>query len=197
MRHSICLAGAAFALRPVTEADAVLIVQLRTDPVLGRFVNDTPADPGLQVEWIRRYFERPGDYFFIVENIFTGEAEGTISIYNHDPGRNVAEWGRWILRAGSLGAAESVALIYRIGFVRLGLKSLDSETIVENHQVMNFHKSCGLEFVTELPGHCTIGGRLYDAVRQRIHAEAWPAIDLRLRRTVAQAAELAERNARQ
>jgi RimJ/RimL family protein N-acetyltransferase len=195
MRHSIHLAGAGFALRPVTEADAAFIVQLRTDPVLSRFVNDTPADPAVQVEWIRRYFERPGDYGFIVENVFTGAAEGTISIYNQDTERNEAEWGRWILRAGSLGASESVALVYRIAFVRLGLSSLDSHTIVENHHVMNFHASCGLELVAELPDHCTIGGRHYDAARHRITAENWPAIDVQLGETVARAARLAERNA--
>jgi RimJ/RimL family protein N-acetyltransferase len=190
------LAGAAFALRPVTEADATFILQLRTDPALSRFLNDTSADPAAQMEWLRRYFERPGDYVFVLENVFTGAAEGTVSIFNQDTERNAAEWGRWVLRPGSLGAAESVALIYRIGFVQLGLASLHCHTIMENRHVMNFHASSGLEIVAELPGHFTIGDRRYDAVRQRITAENWPFVDARLERAVVQAARLVERNAR-
>jgi RimJ/RimL family protein N-acetyltransferase len=196
MRHSITLAGAAFALRPVVEDDAEFIVKLRTDPILSRFMNDTSADPAAQRAWIGRYFERPGDYFFIVENRFTGAPEGTISIFNLDAEQNTAEWGRWILRSGSLAAAESVSLTYRIGFTEMDLASLHCHTIVDNHHVMNFHKSYGMDIVAELPRHFTIGGRCYDAVRQRITAQDWPAAEARLAPTVAQAARLLARTIR-
>ena len=88
-----------------------------------RVSNDLEA----QRRWLTGYFERPADYYFLIENRGTGQREGTAGIYNLD--RIFAEWGRWIVRAGSLAALESACLIYRVGFEVLGLESIYCPTI--------------------------------------------------------------------
>src|SRR5690606_11824330 len=93
-----------------------------------------------QENWTRTYFEREGDWYFIVEHL-DGEREGAISIYNHNPVERMAEWGRWILRRDSLAAVESAALIYDIGFGRLNLELMFTHTEEVNQSVVSFHRT--------------------------------------------------------
>src|SRR5262249_23599995 len=115
MRHDLRLDGPAFRLRPVTLDDAELIVALRTDPRLSQYIHRTSPDVGAQRDWLERYFARPDDYYFIVERRRDGVAEGTLGIYDlaGAPDARRAEWGRWVLRHGSLAAPESAWLVYR------------------------------------------------------------------------------------
>lgn len=122
MRHNIVMDGHAFRLRPVDVEDAGFILELRTDPDRNQYLHWVSNDLETQRQWLRDYFERPGDYYFLIENRETGQREGTAGIYNLD--RIFAEWGRWIVRAGSLAALESACLIYRVGFEVLGLESI-------------------------------------------------------------------------
>ena len=55
-------------LRLVNEEDAAFIVNLRTDPQLGRYIHSTSSDVELQKAWIRTYKEREAaglEYYFI------------------------------------------------------------------------------------------------------------------------------------
>ena len=54
--------------RFVKEDDAAFIVQLRTDPILSRFLHATDSSVEKQKEWIHSYKERESrgeDYYFI------------------------------------------------------------------------------------------------------------------------------------
>lgn len=142
MKHDFSIQGVAFRLRPLTLDDAQFIVELRTDPDLGRYLHATSSKIEDQLAWTQKYFDRPGDWYFIVEKN-DGMPEGAISIYNFDDERNDAEWGRWILRKGSLAAVESAALIYEVGFDTLKLKSMYTHTEEDNKPVVSFHSSLG------------------------------------------------------
>jgi len=141
LRHEIRLEGFAFALRPAAEGDAPFIFGLRSDPVLGRFVHATT--PEGHRRWLSEYFERAGDYYFIVERLGGGAPEGTVGIYNLDETGRSAEWGRWILRRESLGAVESVWLAYRVAFELLDREVMYARTLRRNDRVIAFHDSCG------------------------------------------------------
>lgn len=196
MRHDLSQEGDAFRLRPVALEDSAFIVALRTDPSLSRFVHTTAADPAAQRAWIERYFERAGDYYFIIENQHTKTPEGTISIYDLDPQHKTAEWGRWILRAGSLAAVESVMHLYRIAFEHLGLDSVYCRTLVENEKVVSFHTSCGLKTTGVLTGAFNMDGQPRDAVEQRLSRSEWPAVEARLAPLAARTARLVARERR-
>jgi RimJ/RimL family protein N-acetyltransferase len=172
LRHDLRIEGEAYRLRPVTIEDAAFIVELRTDPRLGRFINDTSPRIEDQVTWIERYLTRENDYYFIVERRGTGRPEGTISVYDVDTVRNEAEWGRWVIHPKSLGATESVLLILRAAFDTLGLSAVHSRTMADNGPVVSLHDSFGAPRHRVLPAYAVIKGIPHDAVEHRIDRAA-------------------------
>lgn len=178
MRHNLTIDGPAFRLRPVSLEDAGFIAQLRADPERGRYLHPAPSglDPeervGAQTRWLETYFERAEDYYFIIENRATGQPEGTAGIYNVDPLARDAEWGRWVLRRGSLAAAESACLIYDAGFRWLELDSLYCRTICEDAAAVAFHDSFGLTRARLLPAY--LDGM--DAIESRLTRTRWAGL---------------------
>jgi RimJ/RimL family protein N-acetyltransferase len=183
VRHEVRLQGHAFALRPVEIADAGFILNLRQDPQLARYIH--PVSPRLsdQEQWIRDYLEREHDYYFIIERLSTAAPEGTVGLYDVNPTRGEAEWGRWILRRGSGAALESSILIYRFAFDLLGLDLVYCRTVADNARVVSFHSSFGLMTVPDGVRSVTLGDVTHDVVEQRLTADRWrqlcPGLDRR------------------
>ena len=173
MRHGIVTEGHAFRLRPVDVEDAAFILELRADPERSRYLHPICGGLDAQQRWIETYFERPRDYYFVIENRLTKQREGTAGIVVNESGN---EWGRWIVRAGSLAGLESACLVYRIGFEVLGLDSILCRTVMENAAAVEFHRSFGLEEVRTLPRYFELDGKLLDAVEMRLTRPRWDAI---------------------
>lgn len=188
MRHNLEIEGHAFRLRPVRLEDAAFIAELRSDPERGRYLHRGCSDASAQEQWLRAYFKTPGDCYFIVENRFTGAREGTAGIYNLNPERRDAEWGRWILRRGSLAALESACLVYRIGFEQLAVESLYCRTIAENTAALAFHDSFGVERLRRLPRYFERDGRHLDAIEGRLTRGRWLSVRDALEAKAARAA---------
>jgi RimJ/RimL family protein N-acetyltransferase len=177
MRNNISISGLAFKLRPVELADASFIVDIRTkDKGRSEYIHPISSDASIQEEWIKKYFTRDDDYYFVIENLITGKNEGLIGIYNIDPANKIAEWGRWILYPESLGAAESAYLIYLVAFEKLGLKSLFSRTVKDNKNVVSFHDSFGAIKKQIIHGAFDIDGKKYDAVEHFVDIDTWENI---------------------
>jgi RimJ/RimL family protein N-acetyltransferase len=201
VRHSLTIEGPAFRLRPVRIEDAEFIVQLRSDPERCRYLHRTPAGTSAQEKWLNTYFERRGDYYFLVENRATRLPEGTAGIYNAgwsidgstDRLQRDAEWGRWVLRRGSLAALESACLVYRVGFEMLDLDSVYCRTIIENASALAFHDSFGLERGRVLPGYLERDGRRLDAMECRLTRARWMALRDSLERKALRAAAWSQR----
>lgn len=180
MRHDFRIEGNLFALRPVRRDDAGLIVRLRGDPERARFLHPIVGTLEAQEEFLDRYFERAGDFYFIIDNRRSGQSEGLIAIYNLDAERGSAEIGRWVLSPRSLAAVESIWLLYRIAFDLLGLSEVYCRTVVENRRAVSFHDSCGLEKRALLAGHACLGERKHDVVEHVLARANWPVVDQRL-----------------
>jgi len=180
MRHDLTVAGPAFRLRPIGDGDAALVLELRNNPQLNRFLHATSSSLAAQLAWLAQYYERPGDYYFVVERQQDGLPEGVISLYDIDAAGHAGEWGRWILRPGSLAAVESAWLIYRCAFEQLGLDEVYCRTVADNASVVSFHDSCGIAQRTRLPGHFDLDGRRVDAVEHRVSRAAWHDLTPRL-----------------
>jgi RimJ/RimL family protein N-acetyltransferase len=193
MRHELRLSGAAFGLRPVRDDDAGFIVGLRSDPELSRYLNPTSSSVDDQLAWLARYYERPGDCYFVIERLATGAREGLVGIY--DIAHGEGEWGRWLLCPGSLAAVESAALIYRCAFDLLGLEAVYCRTLAANERVVSFHDSCGIAERRLLPGHVALRGEHLDAVEHRLTRAAWPEVDARLARLAQLTARRLQRGA--
>jgi RimJ/RimL family protein N-acetyltransferase len=176
VRHSINLACVRYRLRPVTLEDAPFIVELRSDPLLNRYLHEISPRVEDQVAWLERYFLRPDDYYFIVEGTDSAEPHGAIGIYDIEENSSGAQWGRWILKHGSMAALESVWLICEAGFSELQLASLSSRTLVDNPRVVSFHDSFGASKVGVLESHFLVRGQHKSAIEHRIKAPEWNSL---------------------
>lgn len=179
VRHSITMMCVKYRLRPVTLEDAEFIVELRTDPLLNPFLHEISPRVEDQVRWIESYFERPDDYYFIVEEASSGQPEGTVGIYDVEKDTRSAVWGRWVVKGGPVAAVESAWLICEVGFAELGLASMRPLVLVENKKVLSFHKSFGAKRVGVLNDYFLVRGERKSAVEYRITASEWPALRAR------------------
>lgn len=180
MRHNLKLEGEAFALRPVELDDSDFIVEQRNDPRIQRFINRGARDVGEQQAWLNEYFERPGDYYFMIVDRRTGAREGMVAIYEVDEEQRIAEWGRWVVRPGSLAAVESALLMFRIAFEQLGLEMVYSRTVCDNKAVASFHDSSGVTRARILHDYVTLDGTTYDSVEHHATRENFPEVEARL-----------------
>jgi RimJ/RimL family protein N-acetyltransferase len=176
MRHNLTIEGYAFRLRPITDADAAMVVELRSNPELNRYLHASSNRVEDQLAWLSSYYEREGDYYFVIERRSNSTPEGVIALYDIDAAASCGEWGRWILKTGSLAAIESAYLIYRIAFELLGLSSVYCRTVTDNGKVVSFHDSCGITARRLLPQHFDLGGQRYDAVEHRVDKASWSNI---------------------
>lgn len=171
MRHDVRLEGPAFRLRPVELSDAPAIVALRRDASRSAFLNETDPSVDAQERWLEAYAARPGDYYWAVERRSDASIEGFLGIY--DVEGDQAEWGRWVLRPGSLAAAESAWLVHEAGFSQLHLRALITHTLVDNRAVVALHARYGVEVLRTVPAYARIGGQELDAVEGRMTRDGW------------------------
>ena len=195
MQHGISLTGYRFSLRPVAVNDAEFIVKLRTDARPGHFLHEISSDADVQRGWIEKYLERPGDWYFTIRDIASGQREGLIGLYDYDEPSKSAEWGRWIVRPGSVAALESALLIYRTAFEVLEMDFVYSRTIKDNGAVVSFHDSCGAPRSRILEKHFELGGTVYDAVEHRVDHATWKSMQPKLEALASRLASVRERSA--
>lgn len=173
MQHSIQSEGFGIRLRPVRLADAAFIVWLRgQDHVRGK-VGDSATDTATQENWLRAYFDRPGDYYFIIETA-SGVPVGTYGIY--DLTGQSAESGRWITRPDVPAAIPSAILAFDIAFGPLGLHELRVKTVSTNHSVLSLNRKFGFRQTRVEPAAQTIGGRAVDQVHFLLQEKDWPPV---------------------
>ncbi len=165
MKHKFSLDGFGYRLRPAKMSDAAFIIAVRLeDADRNKYIHAISSDVKAQEAWMSAYFEREGDYYFIVENRLTGQGEGLIGIYDVKDGK--AEWGRWVIKKDSLAAIESVNLVYKIAFEQIGLKELYCHTVQDNVDVVSFHTGIGERTRKIIDGAFNINGITYNAVEQ-------------------------------
>ena len=170
MQHNIAERGFAYSIRPITLDDAQFIVDVRLeDEERNKFVHKISPDVNLQINWLNKYFVTPDDYYFVIENNLTGEKEGLISIYNIE--NNIAEWGRWVVKKGSMAALESVDLVYKVAFEKLGLDEVYTKTIENNVSVVNFHTSINAKLRQVLVDEVELENVKYNVVEQFVNKE--------------------------
>lgn len=180
VRHDVRVSGLAHRLRPVAEDDAEFIVALRNNERLNRYLHTGAHTVEEQLVWLDAYFLRPGDWYFIIERMTDGVAEGVAAIYGLDDLQSSAEWGRWIVRPPSLAAVESAWLIYRTAFEVLRLTGVYCRTAAANAQVVAFHDACCLSERRELPKHFEFDGNSMNAVEHCLALSDWPRVSGRL-----------------
>ena len=190
MRHTLSAEGFGVRLRPVQMADAPFIVWLRgLEHVKGR-VGDSAVDPVAQEAWLKAYFDRQGDYYFIIETL-GAIAVGAYGLY--DVAGASAESGRWIIRPDVPAAIPSVIQAFEIAFGKLELRELRVRTVSTNHSVLSLNRKFGFRQTRVEPAAQVIGGQPVDLVNFVLEAKDWPKV----REGLLPLARLAEKQVRE
>ena len=170
MFHTIEVEGFGIRLRPVRMQDAAFIVWLRgLNHVRGK-IGDSATDVPSQESWLRAYFQRDGDYYFISETL-SGIPLGTHGIYDvHD---GAGEKGRQVMRPEVMAGVPTAILATDIAFERLGLSEIRSTTVYTNREVRSLHRKSGFKEVGVTSGAQMIGGRPVDFVHFLLTASDW------------------------
>jgi RimJ/RimL family protein N-acetyltransferase len=186
MKHNLCIDGYSYRLRPVSTEDASFIVEVRTENAeRNRFIHPISQSVDVQIQWLENYYKTDGDYYFVIENLFTKESEGLISIYNVRDRKG--ESGRWVIKEDSLAAVESFYLLYRLAFEQIFLDEVYSTVIEMNKPVIAFHKSVGQKIRKKIPGYYLWNDVKYDAIefymeRDYFQKEVCPDLEKKLKR---------------
>lgn len=168
--------GFGLVLRCVEERDAQFALDLRADPELTQYLPPLTITVEQQQAWIRGQREKPGDWYFVAERRYGGQPEGFISVYAHEPDKGRAEWGRWILKPGSLAAWECEYLMHRFSFEVLGLNENYCRTITLNDRALKNHDQMGMTRTQTLAGHFELRGERFDAVEHVMTAARWAEV---------------------
>jgi hypothetical protein len=135
-------------LRFVDVDDAEYIFNLRTDPLLGKFISETSQDLSDQIDWIKQYKDRQEkglEYYFI----FTkgDNRVGVIRIYNIE--KDNATSGSWICSPGlPFEIPTIIVLIMReIFFETLDIGNELMDTRLGNKKVIRMHKLFGAQII--------------------------------------------------
>ncbi len=177
MRHSHKIEGFGVRLRPVRIEDAAYIVWLRNlEHARGR-LGDSAKDVATQEAWFKEYFEREGDYYFVIETR-NGTAAGAYGIYN-TIGKS-AESGRWVIQPEIPAAIPSAVLAFDLAFGELGLTELRAKTVSTNQPVLSLNKRFGFRETRVEKGSQLIDGKSVDQVHFLMKAEEWTKLRPRL-----------------
>jgi len=170
MRHSLTTQGYGVRLRPVRLDDASFIVWLRNlDSIKGR-VGDSASDESSQEQWLNSYFERKGDYYFIVETLHEIPL-GTESIY--DLQNTCGEFGRIVIRPGVKAGSIASLLLFDLFYEHIGLTELRATCVASNNAAHSFLRKLGFNQTKVEHAGRVIGGEAVDMLHFAQAAEDW------------------------
>jgi RimJ/RimL family protein N-acetyltransferase len=173
VKHSLSAEGFGIRVRPVCLEDAAFIVWLRNlDHVKGK-IGDSVRDVAGQEAWLKAYFQREGDYYFIAETA-GGIPFGTHAIYDVKGTRG--EKGRHVMRPEVLAGVPAGMLVTDLAFGTLGLTELRSHSVSTNLAVHSLHRKTGFKQVGVKRNAQIIDGKPVDLLEFLITAEDWARV---------------------
>jgi RimJ/RimL family protein N-acetyltransferase len=178
LQHNITLEKYGARIRPARLEDAAFLVRLRNSPhALGK-LGETSQDVSVQEVWLKKYFQRENDYYFIVERIRDDRSVGACSFYNIQDG--VAEWGRWVIEPRVPAASISMWLSFHAAFDLLGLKTLRFLVAEDNIRTLSIFKRIDAARIGIDPTPRVIRSRSVRLEELRIRRAEWPRVSAQL-----------------
>jgi len=170
MQHELHAKGFGITLRPVRMSDSAFIVWLRNQDFVKGRVGNSASDVPSQEAWLGEYFERPDDYYFIIESP-GGIPLGTEAIYNN-PGP-IAEWGRFIVQPETAAAVPGAILAFDLAFHQMGMRELLATCVSTNHTVCSLIRKFGFRQTGIAEAAQMIAGKPVDLMQYVLSAEDW------------------------
>ena len=170
MKHVFHAEGFGVRVRPVRMDDAAFIVWLRhLDHAKGK-LGDSAADVAGQEAWLKAYFDRDGDYYFIAETL-GGIPVGTHGIY--DKTGTSAESGRYIMRPEVPAALPTSIISFDLAFGPIGLKEVRATSIASNRPLHSYIRKLGFRQTRVETAGRIIGGNPVDMLHFILTPEDW------------------------
>jgi RimJ/RimL family protein N-acetyltransferase len=140
------------------EAHASIILDLRTDARLNKYLSPTSRNLEDQKLWIKKYKERESkrvEFYFIIEDL-AGAIIGTVRIYDIDIEKSIFTTGSWLVREGSdpRSAVEALLAVEQYAFVQMDLNANHFDVRKDNRSVIRFHLEMGAKIVHENELNC-------------------------------------------
>ena len=170
MQHSWTAEGFGVRIRPVRLDDAAFIVWLRGLEHTKGKLGDSAAGVADQEAWLRVYFAREDDFYFIVETL-GGLPVGTHGLYNVSDGSGEA--GRLIIRPEVPAAVPTSLITFDLAFGEMGLKELRGTSVSTNEKVHSYVRKFGFRQTSIEAGARVIGGQPADIVHFAMTAAEW------------------------
>jgi len=170
MRHTLSDEGFGVRIRPVRMDDAAFIVWLRNQEHVKGKVGDSAANAAAQEDWLKAYFERAGDYYFIAETL-SGFPVGTTSIYDHTG--ETAETGRFVVSPEVPAAFPISILTYDLAFERMRLQELRATSVASNRSVHSYVRKLGFRQERVETAGRIIGGQPVDMLHFALKGPTW------------------------
>lgn len=144
--HDNCprLEGKYVTLREVMLDDAALIIELRTSERAQLVLHHTDPDVEKQREYLRKYFAKNDEWYFIVEDR-SGKAIGCFGVYGLT--EDSAVTGRWVMRESKdpRPAIESKLLLSDFVYEQLGLDNVRTDTSEKNVAMQSLYRMLGCD----------------------------------------------------
>lgn len=170
MNHSIVSEGYGIRIRPVRMDDAGFIVWLRNLDHAKGMVGDTAVDTASQEKWLTDYFQRDGDYYFVIETA-CGIPVGAFGFYN--PTEESIDIGRWVVWTESAAAVPSVLVGIDVGFQRLGARKIHLTVVTTNERAIKLYHWMGFTKTHVETDAQIINGKSVDLMHMEIEEEEW------------------------
>ena len=142
MKSKSILACGPWSLNPYRIQDIRAVVSLRNEAASHGTIPPIPSQLVKNFRWWLSSRLSSSQFNFVVKHATKGTV-GFVAIYsvNSDSG----EWGRWVIKPGTLGAIPSLYLICEFGFRDLGLSELTCLTFASNKAVVELHERLGFQ----------------------------------------------------
>jgi RimJ/RimL family protein N-acetyltransferase len=170
MQHNWKTEGFGVRIRPVVLEDAAFIVWLRGLDHTKGYLGDSASGVAEQEAWLRTYFAREDDFYFITETP-GGIPLGTHGLSNHANGS--AEAGRLIIRPDVPAAVPTSLITFDLAFGEMGLKELRGTSVSTNEKVHTYVYKFGFRKTGVEAGARVISGQPVDIFHFAMTAEEW------------------------
>lgn len=170
MRHSWQAEGFGVRIRPVRLDDAAFIVWLRGLEHTKGKLGDSAAGVAEQEAWLRAYFEREDDFYFLVETL-GGLPVGTHGVSKVANGSGEA--GRLIIRPEVPAAVPTSLITFDLAFGEMGLKELRGTSVSTNEKVHSYVRKFGFRQTGIEAGVRVIAGQPANIVHFAMTAAEW------------------------
>jgi RimJ/RimL family protein N-acetyltransferase len=164
-RSTVVLEGRHVVLRPLRVEDAALTLAWRLGDRTAH-LNQGAQTLAEQVEWIGT---RPADEVNFVIELRSGVPVGMVSLIAIDTVHRRAEPARFLIGEpaavkGIPAAVEALKLLYQLAFDELKLQRIYGTVAADNHLMIKWHKSLGMQEEGRLRRHLFLAGHFQDAV---------------------------------